>query len=332
MTQTQEILNNLVTGKISLSVAMMQAKIFHLDKENPSFHQWLNAELDGYENKLSIPSYRQYPCQLKSSVVVPFYGEQVQPVDAREIDEDLRKTSGVSLYTMYVGQGIEPLEGILAKDPCGHISMAFPDSLEGPIVSAMSTPSEHVLHLYQYASMSYVQNTLSHVKNIFINFLMENNNVDHVDAESSITNEYKSAFVSYSWDSREHEEWVKYFADSLRGNGVPVYFDKYAPYGTDMNLFMRNGIKDADVILVIGTERYVEKVANLKSGVAFEDMIINDAIRCSIDTSKIIPILRSGSFETSFSDLIGKRKGVDFTNDLNFMESLKVLLNDVLKK
>ena len=33
-------------------------------------------------------------------------------------------------------------------------------------------------------------------------------------------------FVSYSWDSNEHNEWVSKFVSKLRSNGVDAKYDR----------------------------------------------------------------------------------------------------------
>lgn len=126
-------------------------------------------------------------------------------------------------------------------------------------------------------------------------------------------------FISYSWDDDNHKAWVKKLADELMSNGIYVFFDGYAADGTDLVLFMRNGIKRADKVLIIGTPIYKEKLERNYGGARFEDQIINSAIFHDTETTKFIPLLRRGKgFDDSFSELIEIRKGYDFRVDANF--------------
>ena len=54
-------------------------------------------------------------------------------------------------------------------------------------------------------------------------------------------------FVSYSWDSDEHKQWVKKLADTLRVRfGINVLLDQYNRGGYNLVDFMMEGIRRAD--------------------------------------------------------------------------------------
>lgn len=126
-------------------------------------------------------------------------------------------------------------------------------------------------------------------------------------------------FISYSWDDDSHKAWVKKLADELMSNGIYVIYDGYAPDGTNLVQFMKDGIKRADKVLIIGTPIYKEKLERNNGGAKFEDQIINTAIYHDTGTTKFIPLLRRGNgFDDSFSELIEIRKGYDFRIDDNF--------------
>lgn len=126
-------------------------------------------------------------------------------------------------------------------------------------------------------------------------------------------------FISYSWDDESHRAWVKKFADELVANGIYVFYDGYAPDGTNLVQFMIDGIKRADKVLIVGTPIYKEKLERNNGGAKFEDQIINAAIYHDAGTTKFIPLLRRGvGFDDSFSELIEIRKGYDFRLDENF--------------
>lgn len=132
-------------------------------------------------------------------------------------------------------------------------------------------------------------------------------------------------FISYSWDSDEHKEWVKNFALGLRERGIFVLLDQFYEEGGDLVNFMISGIRNADRVLVIGTPTYKEKAEKTSSGVRQEDQIINIDLYYQSDSTKYIPCLRHGSFESSFTQFIGVRKGFDFSNDNNFSSEINRL-------
>jgi hypothetical protein len=53
-------------------------------------------------------------------------------------------------------------------------------------------------------------------------------------------------FLSYSWDSIEHEEWVRKFACELKRNGVEIYFGQWGTYpGIDLTKYFENSIRES---------------------------------------------------------------------------------------
>lgn len=85
-------------------------------------------------------------------------------------------------------------------------------------------------------------------------------------------------FISYSWDSKEHQKWVAKLAEGLTKAGIYVLLDQYLEDGTLLPQFMDLGIDRADKVLVIGTDEYLVKSYDQGTGVAFEDCIIRSQI------------------------------------------------------
>lgn len=135
----------------------------------------------------------------------------------------------------------------------------------------------------------------------------------------NVPDDHPIVFISYSWDDESHRTWVKKFANELVENGIYVFYDGYAPDGTNLVQFMIDGIKRANKVLIVGTPIYKEKLERNNGGTKFEDQIINAAIYHDAGTTKFIPLLRRGAgFDDSFSELIEIRKGYDFRLDENF--------------
>lgn len=79
-------------------------------------------------------------------------------------------------------------------------------------------------------------------------------------------------FISYSWDSIEHKEWVKKLADTLEEiEEIHVTWDGYDLDSlVDKNYFMEEGIHDADLVLVVTTNKYKAKADGRQGGVGLE--------------------------------------------------------------
>ena len=79
-------------------------------------------------------------------------------------------------------------------------------------------------------------------------------------------------FLSYSYDSVDHEKWVNKIADDLEMyEEFHVIYDKYdLTTLKDKNYFMESGVYDCDIILIICTENYTQKANNREGGVGIE--------------------------------------------------------------
>ena len=136
-------------------------------------------------------------------------------------------------------------------------------------------------------------------------------------------------FISYSWDSPSHKEWVAKLAKDLADNGIYVLLDEYLEGVTTLSSFMELGIERAKKVLVIGTPNYREKCLGLSSGVAFEESIIRESIFQNLGTKKFIPCLRLGEFTQSFPLILSGCKGYDFRKDDNYTTILDDLCRDI---
>ncbi|MCU1267514.1 MAG: hypothetical protein JWM21_3832 [Acidobacteria bacterium] len=106
------------------------------------------------------------------------------------------------------------------------------------------------------------------------------------------------AFISYSHDSQKHKKWVLDLATRLRNTGVDAILDQWelGP-GDDLPHFMERHLASADRVLMICTDRYVEKANAGAGGVGYEKMIVTADLLKTIDSNKVIPIIRqSGTY------------------------------------
>ena len=88
---------------------------------------------------------------------------------------------------------------------------------------------------------------------------------------------------------------------------------------------MQRGISDADHVLMICTEAYVQKAERGYGGVAFERLIVTAEIIESIDTRKFIPVLRQTMGSKKTPSFLGPRIYVDFDSDEEYENRLKEL-------
>lgn len=146
-----------------------------------------------------------------------------------------------------------------------------------------------------------------------------------------IPGEVPIVFISYSWDSEQHKQWVLDLSKDLREKyRVYTLLDRYNRGGDDLPTFMQKGLKKADRVLIIGTPTYKKKLENSEGGGAkFEDQVITISLYKDMGSAKFVPVLREGSFSDSFNTLIETRLGYDMRNDGQYEKVLQEIAADL---
>jgi hypothetical protein len=136
-------------------------------------------------------------------------------------------------------------------------------------------------------------------------------------------------FISYSWDSDAHKDWVREFADGLASNGIDIILDQYdLQIGDDRFYFMERSVREADAVLCICTPAYVSKANGRTSGVGVETSLITPQFFERIGSTKqFIPIIRESKpdFPTTPDYLSGLIFG-DFRDSSNSKAQMEQLL------
>lgn len=140
-------------------------------------------------------------------------------------------------------------------------------------------------------------------------------------------------FVSYSWDSQEHKDWILALVTELRKNGIDAQYDEFIlQKGTvNMNQMMIEQIRDSDYTIIVLTDKYAEKAESFTGGVGYETSLLINEIKENIQ--KIIPVIR---FKGDKSKVIPfYLKGIsynDFSDDNKFYSDFEDLKCKILKK
>lgn len=158
------------------------------------------------------------------------------------------------------------------------------------------------------------------IPDLLDNFISRSNldDINKTEGEKVVE---KKIFISYSEDSQSHIKRVKKIADHLKKQGFIVFFYEDEKLGTSNFDFMQK-INDSDIILIIGTRKYKEKVLNYKSGgVWFETGILAQTYMNN-NFEKIIPIAFD-EFNDSFASPFSLNKGIKVKNVTeNFLKTL----------
>ncbi|MBY8964011.1 TIR domain-containing protein [Flavobacterium sp. D11R37] len=140
-----------------------------------------------------------------------------------------------------------------------------------------------------------------------------------------------NVFISYSWDSKEHQQWVISLADVINIHGGNAIVDrKHLKYGGHIKTFMLKSILEADIVLIILTPNYKQKADSLEGGAGYEYNIINDELfKIMNSNEKFIPIIRAGTFQTSTTHFLQGFNCVDLRDGDSYDQYLKELLDQI---
>jgi len=101
-------------------------------------------------------------------------------------------------------------------------------------------------------------------------------------------------FISYSWSSSEHEQWVVALATELRESGVDVILDKWdLKEGHDAHAFMEQMVADPEIkkVALICDKTYSEKANGRSGGVGTEIQIITPEIYNEQSQNKFVAVV-----------------------------------------
>jgi hypothetical protein len=136
-------------------------------------------------------------------------------------------------------------------------------------------------------------------------------------------------FISYSWDSEGHKDWVRELASTLHGRGVRTLLDQWELQpGDDFVAFMERGLEQAEFVLLVCTPAILQKEARAFGGVFYESRLIRAELFMGA-SKPVIPILREGSPRTAVPPPLRTTVLVDFSDDRRHAEALDDLVRRI---
>lgn len=326
--EVNELLSNLILNKISVSQALMLAKLYYAQQLSDKSRQWITCECEGYGSN-NVPDYRLLDCALKLEVYDAFSNLHIETLDTTRINSFLKEGGygNSSPNKMRVSQSIETIENT-KYDDTGTICMYLTDSMKNMVLEWYKYPSyARFGRLYQQCPSNYINVVVSKVKSLLIDIL-QSEVLDSSFVSQKSTTHSKKIFVSYSWDDEEHKKWVHGLAQQL-SEEFDVRIDVKQPFGTDINAFMEKMVSESDRVLLILTPTYKQKADNRENGVGYESVLISDELYKNQGSTKFIPIVRRGSKEKSYPRYLSNRKGLFMSDDSKFDENFLELVEDI---
>lgn len=150
-------------------------------------------------------------------------------------------------------------------------------------------------------------------------------------------------FISYSWTTLEHEEWVLDLATRLHADdGVDVVLDKWdLKDGHEIYAFMEsmvkadeNGMNTVDKVLLICDKGYQEKANHRKGGAGVESQIVSPEIYKDIRQEKFVPIVAERDIDGNpyLPTYVKGRKYIDLSSADIFEQGYEQLLRNLYQK
>ncbi len=138
-------------------------------------------------------------------------------------------------------------------------------------------------------------------------------------------------FISYSWSSPEHEEWVLNLATNLVDSGVNVILDKWdLKEGQDSHVFMEKMVTDSEIkkVVLISDKEYAEKTNDRRGGVGTEAQIISSEIYSKQDQVKFVAVVkeRDENDKVCLPAYYTSRIYIDLSDSTTYSENFERLL------
>lgn len=134
-------------------------------------------------------------------------------------------------------------------------------------------------------------------------------------------------FISYSWDSEAHKDWVRGLADELTRNAADVTLDQHDLLpGGDRFQFMERNVREADYVLCVCTPEYVKRANERQRGVGVETSLITPRFFEQNQTKTFIPLVRAATGDQYVPDYMAALIFVDFRDDAKYGEKMEELL------
>jgi hypothetical protein len=156
-------------------------------------------------------------------------------------------------------------------------------------------------------------------------------------SETSPKSQNPKAFISYSWTSPAHQEWVLALATRLREDGVDVSLDKWdLKEGHDALAFMELMVSDSSVtkVIMVSDKVYAEKADGRQGGVGSETQIISPEVYAKSKQDKFCAVVSEMDAEGKpyLPVYYASRIYVDLSNDEVYATNYDQLLRWIFGK
>jgi hypothetical protein len=105
--------------------------------------------------------------------------------------------------------------------------------------------------------------------------------------------------------------------------------DEFTPLGTDLALFMEQGLSESHKVLCICSSLYNEKANAGVSGVNYEKRIISQELMKETSSAWVIPIIRNNKSKEKLPKFLSSIKYISFEDNSQFSKNYYLLLEQL---
>jgi len=287
MRKITDLIEDLLNEKGKLSLLLLEAKSFVDQSDDKKLKEFVNNELDGYVDDMPLPDYRIINSEIIGTIQNSFgqLTHKDYPLDfsviSKEVGTDISKTH-VPDGIAFIESNIANLTGQIAIRPMPIEMVKLLNE-----VFSYNNPGLYLVsasYRFSKAGIEFVLNKVRQELVLGLKRIESKSESPEVNKIVSLNKSDKSkkVFVTYAWESDEHNDKVISFVDFLRKKGYNASMDRKESQkktSTDFNQMMIDGLKNSDKIIVVLSPKYKEKADEFKGGVWFEFGIILEQLK-----------------------------------------------------
>ena len=167
MKLVDEIIDILSSDKGKLSDALIKTKVLLHQIGHKELVGWVNNELNGYQNRDSVPDYRIVPAQVLVNASNLAYEVTAHPIPLSHLENKHRE----SIETSKMDQSLAVLEQF-AENNTGHLQAHIPMETYGILAKGLSN-SYNINRAWSEVSSTSVTKILIQVRSRLLDFLLE---------------------------------------------------------------------------------------------------------------------------------------------------------------
>ncbi|MBI5845078.1 MAG: TIR domain-containing protein [Deltaproteobacteria bacterium] len=151
------------------------------------------------------------------------------------------------------------------------------------------------------------------------------------------TLETPRVFISYSWSSPQHEDFIIKLSENLMSDGVNVVLDKWElREGHDKYAFMEQMVTDPLIskVIIISDQKYAEKADAREGGVGTESQIISIEVYSKVKQEKFIPVVVEFKEDGNpwLPTFLGTRMYINLAKTENYYAEYEKLIRNIYER